>query len=294
MEIKSGYVAIVGAPNAGKSTFINNILDAKIAITSDKINTTRNMIRGIYSTEDTQIIFVDTPGINKPQNKLQVYMKNQVEEALTTVDVILYIMDAKIGIRAQEISILDKISKFKDTPKLACINKIDLVTQEQAVNIIGKLTKLEIFDDISAFSLKEGFKQEGLISAIKTNLPEREFIYSKEETTDFSLKFYLSELIREKVLRNTFDEIPHGVYTKIVDINYQGNKVYIEAVIFVERDSQKGIVIGNKGLMIKKIGQQARYDIERYFNKKIFLELTVRVDKSWTNKEEDFFELKED
>ncbi len=288
---KSGFVAIVGSPNAGKSTLLNEILDAKIAITSDKVGTTRNMIRGIYTDDSMQIVFVDTPGINTPQNKLQVYMKNQVEEAINSVDIIIYVMDAKVGFRNKEQQIIDKISKNKDVIKLACINKIDLIDQTKAFNIIEQLQQLEVFKEVFALSIKEGINVKSFLNTIKSYLPEGEKIIDDDMLVDFSTKFYISEIIREKVLRNTYDEVPHSVYVRVDEIQKQNDKYYIEAIIFVQQESQKGIVIGAKANMIKKIGQNARKDLKDYFNASVHLDLTVRVDKKWTDKRIEAFEI---
>lgn len=287
---KSGYVAIVGSPNAGKSTLINAILDSKLAITSDKVNTTRNMIRGIYTDDEKQIIFIDTPGINVPQNKLQVYMKNQISEALASVDIILYILDAEVGIKGREETIIERISKYNKNAVIACVNKIDLIDQSRAVELIDDLQSRDIFDDIVAISLKEHFNPQGLLDIIAQYLPEGEQIYSEDEVTDMTTQFYISEIIREKVLRNTYQEIPHGVYVKVDEIEHEDDRVYIHGVIYVERESQKRIIIGSKGSMIRDIGKNARYDIERYYGQKVYLDLVVRLDKNWTNKGLEFFE----
>lgn len=289
---KSGYVAIVGSPNAGKSTLLNNILDYKVAITSDKANTTRNMIRGIYTDDASQIVFVDTPGITKPQNKLQVFMKNQTEEAMASVDVILYMLDANIGIRKKENEIIEKLSKRKDIKIIACLNKIDLIEQEKAMTLIGKLKDFNIFDDIIAISLKDKIEIKGIIDMISGYLDAGELLYTDSELVDFTTSFYISEVIREKAIRLTEEELPHSIYTEIKEIDDKNSKVYIEAVIYVERESQKGIVIGKKAQMIKKIGEYARTDIERYYQKQVYLELIVRVNKKWTNNNLDFFEEK--
>ncbi|MFV0288815.1 MAG: GTPase Era [Mycoplasmatales bacterium] len=287
---KSGYVAIVGSPNAGKSTILNEVLDAKVAITSDKVGTTRNMIRGIHTDNELQIIFVDTPGINNPQNKLQVYMKNQVEEALHSVDLIVYVLDAKVGIRSKETEIIKKISQNKKTPLIACLNKIDLITQEKALQVITQLQEKAVFQEIIAISAKEGLNVPSFLKTLKNYLPEQAPLYSAEQLTDFSTKFYITEIIREKILRNTFDEIPHGVYVQVNELTLANKKVYIEAIIYVERESQKGIVIGKKAEMVKKIGKYARQDLEDYFGQKIYLDLVVRVDKKWRNKDLEIFE----
>ncbi len=288
---KSGYVAIVGSPNAGKSTLLNELLDSKVAITSDKVGTTRNMIKGIYTDENMQIVFVDTPGINVPKNKLQVYMKHQVDEALASVNTVIYLLDATVGLRKRELEIIERLKKDKNTYKIACINKIDLVNQEKAINLVMQLQDMKIFEDVFALSLKEGLNTKSFLNTIYDTLLEGDLIYQKEQVTDFTLKFYISEIIREKVLRNTFDEIPHGIYIRVDEISEEDNGMYIQAIVFVERESQKGIVIGKKAEMIKKIGKNARYDLERYFDKKVYLDLTVRVDKKWTNKNEEVFEM---
>ncbi len=288
---KSGYVAIVGSPNAGKSTLLNELLDSKVAITSDKVGTTRNMIKGIYTDDSMQVVFVDTPGINVPKNKLQVYMKHQVDEALASVNTVIYLLDATVGLRKRELEIIDRLKKDKTTYKIACLNKIDLVNQEKAIGLVEQLQEMNIFEEVFALSLKEGLNTKSFLKTIYDTLQEGDLIYQKEQVTDFTLKFYISEIIREKVLRNTFDEIPHGIYIRVDEIEEEKNGMYIQAIVFVERESQKGIVIGKKAEMIKKIGKNARYDLERYFDNKVYLDLTVRVDKKWTNKNEEVFEM---
>ncbi len=288
---KSGYVAIVGSPNAGKSTLLNELLDSKVAITSDKVGTTRNMIKGIYTDDNMQVVFVDTPGINVPKNKLQVYMKHQVDEALSSVNTVIYLLDASVGLRKRELEIIDRLKKDKNTHKIACLNKIDLINQDKAINLITQMQDMEIFEEVFALSLKEGLNTKSFLKTIYDTLLEGDLIYQKEQVTDFTLKFYVSEIIREKALRNTFDEIPHGIYIRVDEIEEEEKNVYIQAVVFVERESQKGIVIGKKAEMIKKIGKNARYDLERYFDKNVYLDLTVRVDKKWTNKNEEVFEM---
>ncbi len=288
---KSGYVAIVGSPNAGKSTLLNELLDSKVAITSDKVGTTRNMIKGIYTDDNMQVVFVDTPGINVPKNKLQVYMKHQVDEALASVNTVIYLLDATVGLRKRELEIIDRLKKDKKTYKIACLNKIDLVNQEKAIGLVEQLQEMNIFEEVFALSLKEGLNTKSFLKTIYDTLQEGDLIYQKEQVTDFTLKFYISEIIREKVLRNTFDEIPHGIYIRVDEIEEEKNGMYIQAIVFVERESQKGIVIGKKAEMIKKIGKNARYDLERYFDNKVYLDLTVRVDKKWTNKNEEVFEM---
>ncbi len=288
---KSGYVAIVGSPNAGKSTLLNELLDSKVAITSDKVGTTRNMIKGIYTDDNMQVVFVDTPGINVPKNKLQVYMKHQVDEALASVNTVIYLLDATIGLRKRELEIINRLKQDKNTYKIACLNKIDLVKQEKAIGLVEQLQEMNIFEEVFALSLKDGLNTKSFLKTIYDTLQEGDLIYQKEQVTDFTLKFYISEIIREKVLRNTFDEIPHGIYIRVDEIEEESNGIYIQAIVFVERKSQKGIVIGKKAEMIKKIGKNARYDLERYFDNKVYLDLTVRVDKKWTNKNEEVFEM---
>ncbi len=287
---KSGYIGIIGSPNAGKSTILNEILDAKVVITSDKVGTTRNVIKGIYTDEKMQVVFADTPGINNPQNKLQVMMQHYAEATIFNVNIVLYVLDAKVGFRDKEKEIVSKISQNKDVVKIACINKIDLIEQEQALILINQLQDLEIFSEVVALSAKEHMDGQAFMNMIYNYLPAGDLIYDQDQVVDFSENFYISEIIREKVLDNTFDEVPHGVYVKVQDKIVDKNKVYIEAIIFVERESQKGIVIGNKASMIKNIGQSGRKDLETYYQKKVFLDLIVRVDKKWTNKDMLFFE----
>lgn len=287
---KSGYVGIIGSPNAGKSTLLNELLDSKVVITSNKVGTTRNAIYGIHTDDQKQIVFVDTPGINTPQNKLQVYMKNQAEFTIQNVNIVVYLLDAEIGLKKREEEIISKISQNKEAIKIACVNKIDKIEQEKAIELINKLNDKKIFNEVLAFSLKDGINTESILNLIGDYLEEGELIYEKDQVVDFTENFYIQEIVREKVLNNTYNEVPHSVYVKVKQKEFKKDSAYIEAVIYVERESQKGIVIGAKASMIKQIGQYAREDLEKYFGKKVYLDLIVRVDKRWTNKEDDFFE----
>lgn len=286
---KSGYIGIIGSPNAGKSTFLNKLLDSKIAITSDKIGTTRNLIKGIYTDDESQIVFIDTPGYIDPKNKLQVHMNNKVEEALVSVDIIFYIVDAKIGIRQKEEEIITKIAEVKDVIKIACINKIDLISQEKALHLVNKLNTMEIFNEVTATSFKESDELFSFVSLFKQYLSSNGLVYTDAEVVDFSEKFYVEEIIREKVIRNTYQEVPHGIYVEVTEL-VKKKKIYISAIIYVERNSQKGIIIGKKASMLKQIGIYARKDLEYYFNKRVHLDLLVRVSENWTNKRYEFIE----
>lgn len=286
---KSGYIGIIGSPNAGKSTFLNKLLDSKIAITSDKIGTTRNLIKGIYTDDESQIVFIDTPGYIDPKNKLQVHMNNKVEEALVSVDIIFYIVDAKIGIRQKEEEIITKIAEVKDVIKIACINKIDLISQEKALYLVNKLNTMEIFNEVTATSFKESDELFSFVSLFKQYLSSNGLVYTDAEVVDFSEKFYVEEIIREKVIRNTYQEVPHGIYVEVTEL-VKKEKIYISAIIYVERNSQKGIIIGKKASMLKQIGIYARKDLEYYFNKRVYLDLLVRVSENWTNKRYEFIE----
>lgn len=279
--IKSGFVSVVGSPNAGKSTFINTVVGRKVSIVSDKVQTTRDMIRGVYNDEETQIVFLDTPGFHKPKNKLNVYMNRQIDESLVGVDAILYIVDAKYGIGKKEIENIEKIKQYSSVPKIAVINKIDKVSQEKVINIIEKLNSYRMFDDVLAMSLKEKFNQDAVIEAIKPKLTETVRFYEEDKFTDYSDEFFAQEIIREKVLFHTNEEVPHSVGVKVNRMEEEEGILVIEADIFVERNSQKGIIIGRAGSMLKKIGSEARVELKEEFKQGIYLDLHVKVLSKW-------------
>ncbi len=281
---KSGFVSVVGSPNAGKSTFINTVVGRKVSIVSNKVQTTRDMIRGVYNDEESQIVFLDTPGFHKPKNKLNVYMNHQIDEAMMGVDAILYLIDAKYGVGRKEIENIEKISKYKNVPKVVVINKIDKVSQEKVFNIIEDLKKYNMFDDILAMSLKEKFNYESVISVLKEKLTEEVKFYEEDKFADYSDEFFAEEIIREKVLHLTKEEIPHSVGIKVKSMEEEQGILVIDADIYVERDSQKGIIIGKGGKMLRDIGQAARLELKKEFDQGIYLDLHVKVLSKWGQK----------
>ncbi len=281
---KSGFISVVGSPNAGKSTFINTVVGRKVSIVSNKVQTTRDMIRGVYNDEETQIVFLDTPGFHKPKNKLNVYMNHQIDEAMMGVDAILYLIDAKYGVGRKEIENIEKISKYKNVPKVVVINKIDKVSQEKVFKIIEDLKKYNMFDDILAMSLKEKFNHDSVISVLKEKLTEEVKFYEEDKFADYSDEFFAEEIIREKVLHLTKEEIPHSVGIKVKSMEEEQGILVIDADIYVERDSQKGIIIGKGGKMLRDIGQAARLELKKEFDQGIYLDLHVKVLSKWGQK----------
>jgi GTP-binding protein Era len=284
-EYKSGFATIIGRPNVGKSTLLNSILGQKIAIMSDKPQTTRNRIQGFYTKENSQIIFIDTPGLHKPQHKLGEYMVTAAVGTLNEVDIVLYLVDAAAEFGAGEEYIIKQLEKVK-TPVFLIINKIDLIPREKVLEVISKYQSKYNFAEIIPVSALRRDNLDHLLAVIEKYLPEGPQYYPEDMVTDQPERAIVSELIREKVLLLTRDEIPHSIAVEVTDFKERaGNMVYVGAVIYVERDSQKGIIIGKKGGMLKEIGQLARVDIENLLGSKIYLELWVKVQKDWRNRD---------
>ncbi len=281
---KSGFIAVVGSPNAGKSTFINAVIGRKVSIVSDKVQTTRDMIRGIYNDDESQIIFIDTPGFHKPKNKLNVYMNHQIDEAMMAVDAILYLVDAKYGIGSKELENIAKLEQYANVPKIAVVNKIDKISQEKAMKIVEQLHEYEMFSDVLAMSAKEKFNVDGIVNVLKEKLSETVKFYEGEEFTDYTDEFFVEEIIREKVLYLTKEEVPHSVGVKVKRMEEEEKILVIEADIYVERDSQKGIIIGRAGKMLKEIGKAARLELKKEFDQAIYLDLHVKVLSKWGQK----------
>lgn len=280
---KSGFVSIVGSPNAGKSTMLNNLLGKKVSIVSDKVQTTRDMIKGIYHEEDLQIVFLDTPGFHKPQNKLQNYMNFQIDEALYDIEAIVYVLDGQFGIGRKERENIERLAKI-NLPKIVVINKIDLLEQEKVTRLIDELTQLDIFADIVATSMLEGFNVKAIIECLRPYIPEGVKYYDSDQISDSPEAFIVSEIVREKVLRKTFEEVPHSIGIKVDELTHTKYEVYIEVTIYVERDSQKGIIIGKKAEKLKRIGIDARKELEKQYEKSVFLKTHVKVLKNWRQK----------
>ncbi|NVO09194.1 MAG: GTPase Era [Bacteroidales bacterium] len=279
MSHKSGFVNIIGNPNVGKSTLMNALVGEKISIITKKAQTTRHRIMGIVNGEDFQIVYSDTPGVLKPAYKLQESMMRFVESALEDADVILYITDTfETPNKNQEF--LDKIQKL-GTPIVLVINKVDLTNQEKVTELVDIWGKMLPSARILPVSALHGFNTEGLITIIKEILPEGPEYFSKETLTDRTMRFFASEIIREKILLHYQKEIPYSVEVEIEEYK-EGTKLdSIRAVIYVSRESQKAIVIGHQGKMLKRVGIEARLDLEKFLDKKVFLELFVKVDPEW-------------
>ncbi|WP_391560221.1 GTPase Era [Robertmurraya sp.] len=284
-EHKSGFISIIGRPNVGKSTFLNRVIGQKIAIMSDKPQTTRNKVQGVLTTNDAQLVFIDTPGIHKPKHKLGDFMMKVAQNTLKEVDIVLFMVNAEEGFGRGEEFILDKFQSIK-TPVFLVINKIDLVHPDQLMEIIVSYKEKYPFAEIIPISALEGNNLEVLLDVIKKYIPEGPQYYPADQVTDHPERFIVSELIREKALHLTREEIPHSLAVVIEKMERLEDKdvVHVMATIIVERDSQKGIIIGKQGSMLKEIGKRARHDIENLLGTKVFLELWVKVQKDWRNK----------
>lgn len=282
---RSGFVTMIGRPNVGKSTLLNQVIGEKISIISDKIQTTRNAIQGIYSEEDAQIIFIDTPGIHKPKHRLGTYMVDVSLQTMEDVDVVLFMINATEGYGKGDAFILEKLKESKK-PVFLLINKVDLIHPDDVFAIIEQYKDQCDFAEIIPVSALNGNNVQPLLQLLKEHLPEGPKYYDPEEMTNKSLRFMLSELIREKVLHHTEEEVPHSINVQIESMEQpEGKKRRIQAAIITERDSQKGILIGKGGKMLKRIGQEARRDIEALLGEKVYLELWVKVQKDWRNKQ---------
>lgn len=284
-DFKSGFVAIIGRPNVGKSTLMNQIIGQKIAIMSDKPQTTRNKIHGVYTSDEGQIVFLDTPGIHKPNSKLGDYMMKVAHGTLGEVDAVLFLVDVVEGLGGGDRYIIEQL-KHVETPVILVLNKIDRVHPDELLPIIVTYKDLYPFAEIVPISALNGNNVTRLLEQIITYLPQGPQYYPADQITDHPEQFVCAELIREKILHLTREEIPHSIAVQIEDMRVEANGlVRISAVIYVERDSQKGIIIGKQGSLLKEIGKQARQDIEALLGSKTFLELWVKVKKDWRNQE---------
>ncbi|MBS4215615.1 GTPase Era [Neobacillus rhizophilus] len=284
-DYKSGFISIIGRPNVGKSTFLNRVIGQKIAIMSDKPQTTRNKIQGVLTLSDAQMVFIDTPGIHKPKHKLGDFMMKVAQNTLKEVDLVLFMVNAEEGFGRGEEFILEKFQTI-DTPVFLVINKIDQVHPDELLQIIELYKEKYAFQEIVPISALEGNNVERLLEQIKAILPEGPQYYPADQVTDHPERFIITELIREKALHLTREEIPHSLAVVLDKMERQGNKdiIHVMATIIVERDSQKGIIIGKQGSMLKEIGKRARVDIENLLGSKVFLELWVKVQKDWRNR----------
>ena len=282
--MRSGFVSILGRPNVGKSTLLNSIVNAKLAITSDVAGTTRNTIEGIYNEEDTQIIFIDTPGLNKPLSKLGKILNKETLSSLSDVDAILFLIDGSANIGPGDQHIIN-ILKNIDVPVILVINKIDKMEREALIYKINEYKDLYPFADIVPVSALRDDNIKELIDTIKPYLSDNIRYYDKNQITNLSPKFIISELVREKVLRLTNDEVPHSVTCVTTHLENREDIVEVYVDIIVDRDSLKKIIIGKNGNMIKEIGRRARKDIEEMYSKKVYLELYCKTVKDWKDKE---------
>ncbi|KGE18157.1 GTPase Era [Paenibacillus wynnii] len=285
MKFKSGFVAIVGRPNVGKSTLMNQVIGQKIAIMSDKPQTTRNKIHGVYTNNESQIVFLDTPGIHKRQSKLGDYMNSTALSTLGEVEAVLFLVDAAEGMGGGDRYIAEQLNNVK-TPVILVLNKIDKLEPEALLPLMAEYRKLHDFAEIIPVSAKFGSNVNTLLDQLQKYLPEGPQYYPADQITDHPEQFVIAELIREKILHLTREEVPHSIAVAIEDMKLEPNGVvHVSAVIFVERDSQKGIIIGKQGALLKEVGRRARTDIENLLGSKIFLELWVKVKKDWRNQD---------
>ena len=282
--MKVGFISIVGRPNSGKSTLINSIIGEKIAIVSDVSGTTRNNIQGIYNDDDSQMIFVDTPGIHKPKHKLGKYMNKEAYYTLDDTNVILFMVDVTSKIGKGDMFILNKLKEYNSNIFLV-LNKVDKIKKEDLFPIIENMNKLFDFKEIIPISALKQDNITDLLNTIKKYLKTGEKYYSDDYYTDRSLNFMISELVREKVFRLTHEEVPHAVTCMVEKYEDKKDSIHINVLIIVERDGLKKILVGHNGSMIKQIGTEARCDIEKLIGKKVYLELFVKVVNNWREKE---------
>lgn len=281
--MKSGFVSVVGRPNVGKSTLINSIIGKKVAITSSKAQTTRNIIQGIYNEEDTQIVFVDTPGIHKPNSKLGKVLNNQAYYSMQDTDFIMFVVDTS-GLGRGDEFIINEIKKV-NKPVILVINKIDTVSKEELIKIVSAYNELYDFADIVPISALKKNNIKELIKVLKKYLPDEICYYGKNDITNRSIEFRIAEIVREKVFNQTKEEVPHSITCKTDSITRNNNSYNILVSIIVDRDSLKKIIIGARGEKLKKIGTSARIEIEQIIGKKVYLELFVKTVKKWREKE---------
>jgi len=289
--MKCGFVSLVGRPNVGKSTLLNSLLGMKLAITSNVSGTTRNVIQGIYNDDDSQIIFVDTPGIHKPTHKLGSLMNKKAYNNTQGVDVILFLIDISKGFGKGDQFILDRI-KDKGVPVFLLLNKIDQVKDKsKLLEEINRLKELHDFEEIIPISAMKNDNVDLLVNCIKKHLNESDAIYSEDDLTNVTTRFIMAEFVREKILELTREEIPHTVTCYVENYEEDEEVVHIQVLVVVDRDSIKKIIIGKGGSMLKEVGTRARYDMEKFLGKKVFLETYVKTLKNWRDQEKYFLEL---
>lgn len=283
-HFKSGFVAVVGRPNVGKSTLINALIGNKIVIVSDKAQTTRNRIICVYTDQDKQIVFMDTPGIHKPKHKLGEFMVTAAVDSLKEVEAVLFLVAANEKRGPGDNFIIEQLQKVK-VPVYLCINKIDTLTKEDLLKVIVSYQDAYPFAGVIPISALEKENLDVLLDELTSKLPEGPQYFPEDMITDQPERLLISDMIREKILLTTRDEVPHSIAVEVEEMKTRDDgTTYIRATIFVERDSQKGIIIGNKGAMLKQLGAQSRLDIQRLLGTKVYLDLWVKVKKDWRNK----------
>lgn len=289
--MKSGFIAIIGRPNAGKSTLINSLLKEKIAITTQKAQTTRNAILGILNEEDSQIVFIDTPGIHDAKTALGTYMNREAMSQAEGVDIIYYIVDGNKGLQNQDKEILERLFSY-EAPVFLLVNKIDELSSDQLIKRLTYAQQNYDFAEIIPISALNKDNLDELLETSKSYLHDSIQYYPEDMKTNMNLEFRISEIIREKIILNTREEVPHLVACRIEEIREKSSKVQIEATIICNKDTHKAIIIGRGGSMLKKINDQASSDIAKLFdNKKIILSLYVRVEEDWLNSQKQLFDL---
>lgn len=286
MNFKSGFITIIGRPNVGKSTLLNHIIGEKISIISDKPQTTRNKIQFIHTTENSQMIFVDTPGIHKPKNKLGEFMNKEVSLALADMDVLVWVIDDSMEIGPGDSKILQRLEGI-NIPKILVINKIDKLSNENISKLVDKFKKRHDFKFIVPISAQRGRNVDTLLESIESLLPEGPKYYPEDMITDQQERIIVAEIVREKTLKYLDQEIPHGIAVETTMMKERKDKdiIDIHSTIYCEKDSHKGIIIGKDGRKLKGIGKSAREDIERFLDIKVNLQLWVKVNKNWREKE---------
>ena len=288
--MKSGMIGIVGRPNVGKSTLLNKILDKKIAITSNKSGTTRNIILGVYNDDDSQMVFVDTPGIHKPRHKLGNILNKKAYTMTNDVDVLLFVVDAYEGLGKGDMFIIDRFNS-EDSKVILILNKIDKIHKDKLLEIINEVKDLYNFLEIIPVSAEKGINVQELMKTLKKYLPNEGKFYDEDYITNQPGSLIVTERVREKVLRMTEDEIPHSVTCVLETFEENDDIIKLGVVIVVDRDNIKKIIIGKNGSMLKKIGTAARFDLEEYFSKKVYLSLYVKTIKNWRDREKYLNEL---
>lgn len=282
--MKSGFVSLVGRPNVGKSTLLNNILGMKIAITSNVAGTTRNIIQGIYNDDDSQIIFIDTPGIHKPKDKLGTYLNRKAYTMADDVDIILFLVDVEKGFGTGDKFILERLKEL-NKPVFLLLNKVDRVSKDELLPIINEYKDLYDFSEIIPLSALKGDNVKDLITTLKKYLSSDIKYYENDAITNVSRNFIIAEMVREKLLNLTKKEVPHSITCLVEKYEEEENVININVLIIIDRDNLKKIIIGKNGAMLKEVGRQSRIDIEKFLGKKVYLETYVKSVKDWRDKE---------